>query len=90
MGKLALICVSLGYPGQLLVPDLAENNIVNTHSDISDSDISDSDISDSDISESESDSLLSQHPATVRSRQTIDTRSTQQYYLSNYVAKYLR
>ena len=51
MCKLALVGVSLSYPGQLLVPDLVENNIVDTHSDISDS---------------ESEDVLSQHPATVR------------------------
>ena len=60
MCKLALVGVSLSYPGQLLVPDLAENNIVDTHSDISDGD------SESDISDSESEDVLSQHPATVR------------------------
>ena len=74
MCKLALVCVSLSYPGQLLVPDLPEIKIVNTHSDISDSDISDiSDISDS---ESDSQSLLSQHPPTVTSRHR-DTETRQ-------------
>ena len=79
MCKLALVCVSLSYPGQLLVPDLPEINIVNTHSDISDIDISDSDITDiTDISDSESDSqsLLSQHPPTVTSRHR-DTETRQ-------------
>ena len=28
MGKLALVCVSLSYPGQLLVPDLGEKERV--------------------------------------------------------------
>ena len=87
MCKLALVCVSLSYPGQLLVPDLPEIKIVNTHSDISDIDISDSDIM-TVTARVFCDNIHQQlHQDTETQRHA---RSTQQYYLSNYVAKYLR